>query len=95
MAQAPATMADQGIPRHQNSRLSTTQHRPTTPYRAESSTATSLWFTGSTSRRSTGKLGGMVVSTGHTGLTTGVWHRGQRAASLSSSTPQLTQYDMA
>ena len=47
--------------------------------------------TGSTSRRTSGKGGWTVSSTGQRGLTTGVPHSGQAWAEASSSTPQFTQ----
>ena len=55
------------------------------------SSASSRLEAGATSPRWVGKGLGACSSTGWPGLSTGVWHSGQKDAVASSSTPQLTQ----
>ena len=52
------------------------------------SSATSCLAAGATSPRRVGKGLGETVSTGWPGSRTRVWHRGQKDAVASSSTPQ-------
>ena len=90
MAAAPMTYSDQARPAWRN-RLSTPQHTATEASMAVISRPTSTLDTGATSPRRVGKGLGESVSTGWRGSATGVWHRGQKDAVGSSSTPQWTQ----
>ena len=76
-------------------RFSTPQHTDTDSSMALMSIESSHRDTGGTSPFSVGKGLGPHMSTGLLGLSTGVWHSGQDWAVSSSSTPQLTQYDIS
>ena len=87
MAAAPMTYSDH-IRSARRNRLSTPQHTATEASMAVMSSATSCLAAGATSPRRVGKGLGEAVSTGWPGSRTRVWHRGQKDAVASSSTPQ-------
>ena len=93
MAAAPITYRDQIWPASKT-RFSSPQQTATEPSMTDTSTAAARWGARGTSPGSVGKGAGLSRSTGWPGLCTGVRHKGQKDAVSSSSTPQLTQYDI-